>query len=167
LGEEHIPHAFSASSFRLKFPAIKKAMETADVGLKEVIDDDTKKRVDLFLDAYNWPIEIRVALPQIMQRSKDNWTKLKTNLYKLESSNREGLFIDSVINSKVYTFLSEWICFLGIKYNNLEHFTGNVNKLHFDIKSDLFYKSFWCEWCRNWTGDEHAFDSLLSKLKGE
>lgn len=163
-GEELVPVARSASAFRTKWDAIRKAMISSDETV-ESVEPDIMDMSDKLLANYKYPVEIARLLPIILQRTKDNWGKFLTRLRQVEApGQREGNFILMVCNSYGHNFPEEWGHLIGEQFGNMEHYRGAPLRLVFTSESEIFRNSFWSKWESGWTGKIGTFSELLKKV---
>lgn len=167
-GEDYVPIANSGETFALKFPAIKRAMDTEDECSLFQMDAFSKATAERISRDLPLPVEINARLPLLVMRSIDQWAvflgkmqrrqTLVKNIYE-----REFGFLSKIL-TRSPVFITNWFELIHKKYGHLRSYTGPVMTLSFRPDSKLFRDHFWRDWSMEWSGDPLAFDTLLSDL---
>jgi len=164
IGEEFVPRALSPRVFYDRFDSLHKAMLTSDDPSELILPENLKLAHNLDRD-YVFPIEVRSALPLLVQRSRDNWIAFLKELDEFKcDSERDSRFITNVFFAHAPYFIHRWFGMIAVKYGSMEHFTGPVMSLAFRANSKLFKDSFWRDWSMAWSGSPWTFDNLLDRF---
>lgn len=157
-GEEFVPRVDGAKAFRMKFEDIVRAMER-EGGVRQVsAEAELMAKEALAINA--WPVEVASVLPQIVQKSLDEWRLFSLFLSEIQ----ETEFVKNVCQYFSIHFVDVWLATLHIKFGYREHYIGNPMDLAFSPSKSLFRESFWRKWSYQWTTQPNQFDKLLDDL---
>jgi hypothetical protein len=163
---EYVPQAYAAASFRSKFMRIENAMLSQSDALPEPSDRD-KELARRLMDELTWPPEIMASLPEVIRRTRENWSafvkKMESHLFSHPPS-RDVVFMRESITSYSPLFVEQWMLFLNRKWRTCTHYTGKIDTLCFRPQAKDFHLSFWTDWSFQWSGSPNTFDSLLEEL---
>jgi hypothetical protein len=167
IGEEFVPVAYSGQSFKVKFQAIKRAMETTDFAEVEPTYL-AQKMADGMTNLNPYPIEILSRLPVLIQKTMDSWDKFTESCVKYATygnpTDRDMSFLESIIILHSHNFVPEWWSLVSHKLHGLKTYAGNVNTWVFHPDSQLFLDSFWRRWSMDRSGVPTTFDRLLEEI---
>lgn len=166
-GKEYVPSLPTANIFRRKFDQLLGAMQRSGTFFPEI---RWIKEAERLKNQCTWPPEVAGRLPEIVQRTAENWGKWLEHLYKkslLDTGSRETRFLQTVLGHYSLNFIDNWMTTIHTKVSWKDHWDGNVLDLVFRPDSEKFKQSFWWDWSECWSCNPNTFDKLLEELLKE
>ena len=164
LDEEYTPQAYSATSFRLKFGQLQRAMQMDE---RVVLHNESDRILaDRLRKTGPIPPEICGSMEAIIHRTVTNWTDFLVLLldHKERVGDRSRRFIDHILQYRSVLPM-QWMQLICDIYRNIDHYHHSPMKLAFRKESTRFHTSFWRKWSNDWCHDPRRFDDLYSKVK--
>lgn len=157
----------SVAMFRTRYLDIRKAMQDS-VSEEDTITDwarDKAKR--LLCRMTTMPVEIKVHLALILDRTADAWEDFhrKMEAYcKQYPETRNYYFLHRIFDTYSSGFVDIWVEYLNERYKRYTQFTYPILTLVWSPRDPAFRSTLWRRWSEDWCGDPESFDSLLEEL---
>lgn len=163
-GGQFTPRVRAPRDLEDKFEQIIRAMEASGTSLSVVVEPTNQMLAVSLGSDLPFPVEIAAILPNVLQRTQDNWLKVRRLLESLVFEERDQKFVNHILERYSPTFKVDWLLFLSRRFGHLNHYHGPATATAFEPSHVWFRESFWQDWSRNWCGRADKFDGILQIL---
>jgi hypothetical protein len=163
---QYVPEAFSAKSFRSKFPNIEAAMERSQPAKRHPITHQGKKLSDWLKQVRDWPGETEEDVDQCVEQSLHDYQEF---LFKLTSTSWKDGLSGGGLNRHLHAmlpapeeFVKQWM----LEINQFIHsgkFKSTITKLGFRPDHPKFQKTG-RTLTTNYCGDGSQWDKLIKLM---
>lgn len=166
LDKEFTPQAYSARSFKEKYPAILKASSLQPV---QVPVSKLAQEIVEILTIKHWPKGSATQLPNVVQHSLDNYVVFLKKLRALREAN-DDLIMESwlrYLTDNLHTPVNHvtlWFEDIWLDYHRFERWTGNLTPSIWTPEHGRFSGKM-CDLSNKWAGDERRWTRTLELLK--
>ena len=170
--DPYVPQAFSATSFRAKFPRLVAAMKRGENGTHLTPISEAATRVAIRLGDLIWPGNEKKDEPQTIQRSLTAHEEFRCLLYQIKDTNdpNDGFSFEYRIAQIVYhklgdaeSFVETWMRSIHNMAWTWAGWRGDLLYFAFRPKQKMFQVTG-RGWIAEWCGTPNEWDKMIGRI---